>query len=277
MDISFYGVRGSTPCGCDANRRYGGNTACVALETHDGPPIVLDLGTGLRFFGLTQPLDGSFQGAALVSHLHWDHIQGLPFFTPVDRPGARFDIYAPPGEGGTVAESFDAFMCPPYFPIRASDLRGEITFHDCQPGTMEVFDATVETRMVPHIGPTNGYRIERGGVKVAYISDHQAPYDLNSVTEDALALCDGVDVLIHDAQFVEDEWEQKAHWGHCTAGYALRVARQSGAKNLVLFHHDPHHDDDTIDAISAEISSAAAGSLDSVVAAAEGLKLTFGE
>src|SRR5204863_7173906 len=95
LRITFYGVRGSTPCPCEANSRYGGNTACVALEVAGEDPIVLDIGTGLRFWGETLPTDGSFRGTALVTHMHWDHVQGLPFFVPVDRPGARLDIYGP--------------------------------------------------------------------------------------------------------------------------------------------------------------------------------------
>src|SRR5688572_18529000 len=135
LNVTFYGVRGSTPCPCDANRRYGGNTACVALEVPGCDPIVLDLGTGLRFWGQTQPTDGSFRGAALVTHLHWDHVQGLPFFAPVDRPGARLDIYGPKQENGlSLEEAFEEFMRPPYFPVRASDLRGTIAFHDLDEG-----------------------------------------------------------------------------------------------------------------------------------------------
>jgi phosphoribosyl 1,2-cyclic phosphodiesterase len=119
VKVTFYGVRGSTPCPADRNRRYGGNTACVALEVPDEDPIVFDLGTGLRFFGDTQPLDGSFRGTALVSHIHWDHVQGLPFFPPADRVGARFDVYGPGQEGLSLAQAFDEFMRPPYFPVRA--------------------------------------------------------------------------------------------------------------------------------------------------------------
>src|SRR5437879_4111372 len=130
LRVTFYGVRGSTPCPCEANRRYGGNTACVALEVPGEDPIVFDIGTGLRFWGEKLPQDGSFHGTALVTHLHWDHVQGLPFFVPIDRPGATFDVYGPTPDECSWGEGFHVFMRPPYFPVTPFDLRGDIRFHD---------------------------------------------------------------------------------------------------------------------------------------------------
>src|SRR5438477_3633445 len=142
LRVTFYGVRGSTPCPCEANRRYGGNTACVALETPGSEPIVLDLGTGLRYWGDTLPKDGSFRGAALITHLHWDHVQGLPFFVPADRVGAKFDIYGPvQPDGLTLEQAFEDFMRPPYFPVRFTDLRGDIRFHDVSDADIVIGDA----------------------------------------------------------------------------------------------------------------------------------------
>src|SRR4029453_5441837 len=130
VNVSFFGVRGSTPGACQGLGRCGGNTACVALEAPGHDPVVLDLGTGLRFWGETQPQDGSFRGSALVTHLHWDHGQGLPFFVPVLRPGARLDVYGPPPEGMTLEEAFHQFLRPPFFPVEIDALEGEIVFHD---------------------------------------------------------------------------------------------------------------------------------------------------
>lgn len=275
--MTFYGVRGSTPCPCEGNRRYGGNTACVALEAPGCEPIVLDLGTGLRFFGERLPLDGSFRGHALVTHLHWDHVQGLPFFVPVNREGARLDIYGPPQDGLTLDEAFGEFMRPPYFPVRVSDLAGDFGFHTLDSGDHVVGDAKVRSRLVPHVGPTNGYRVELEGVSVAYISDHQQPLDGSlGIADGVLDLCDGVDLLIHDAQFTPAEFAQKAHWGHCTIEYALNLAREAGVRRLALFHHDPDHDDDTVDRLLAEarVDPAGAG-VSEIIAAYEGLTVAL--
>jgi phosphoribosyl 1,2-cyclic phosphodiesterase len=238
---------------------------------------VLDIGTGLRFWGETLPTDGTFRGTALVTHLHWDHVQGLPFFVPIDRPGAQFDIYAPDqGEEGELSAVFDNLMRPPYFPVRARDLRGDIRFHGVIEADLAIGDAKVKVRPVPHPGPTVGYRIDWDGLSVAYISDHQQPLEGNGVVDSVLELCEGVDLLIHDAQYTPDEFEQKKHWGHCTIEYAVQVARESSARCLVLFHHDPARDDDSVDRLLVEARRMGErAGIDEVVAAYEGLTFAF--
>jgi phosphoribosyl 1,2-cyclic phosphodiesterase len=277
LNVSFFGVRGSTPCSCDANRRYGGNTSCVALEAPGHAPIVFDLGTGLRFWGETLDTAAPFVGSALVTHIHWDHVQGLPFFTPVLKPGASFDIYGPPqAEEGSLGQAFNEFMRPPFFPVTTKDLLGDIRFHDVANEDLELDGAKVKVRPVPHVGLTNGYRVEMGGATVAYLSDHQMPLDgSHGVQDSVLELCDGVDVLIHDAQYTVDEFPMKASWGHCTADYAVHVAKEAGARRLVLFHHDPLHDDDDVDRIVERAGALPEADGIEVIGAREGLVISF--
>ncbi|HEV7888682.1 MAG TPA: MBL fold metallo-hydrolase [Acidimicrobiales bacterium] len=225
----------------------------------------------------TQPLDGSFKAAALITHLHWDHVQGLPFFPPIDRPGARLDVYGPRQAEGSLDQVFGDLMKPPYFPVHFTDLRGDIVFHDVHDEDLAIGNAKVKVRPVPHCGPTVGYRIEWDGGTVVYISDHQAPYALDAVADSVLELCDGADLLIHDAQYTPDEFEVKAHWGHCTVDYAVLVAKEAGVRRLCLFHHDPAHSDDELDRLLAHAQDTGRKyGLDEVVAAYEGLILTVG-
>jgi phosphoribosyl 1,2-cyclic phosphodiesterase len=245
----------------------------VVVEVPGEPPIIFDLGTGLRPFADTQPLDGSFKGTALLTHIHWDHVQGLPFFPPADRVGARLDVFGPEQESGTLADVVDGFMRPPYFPVTCSDLRGDIVFHDVLKDEFTVGGAKIMVRPVPHCGPTVGYRVEWAGAIVTYISDHQAPLDLDSVADTVLELADNADVLIHDAQYTRDEFAEKAHWGHCTIDYAVKVGRAARAKRVVLFHHDPAHGDDDLDRLVAEAKASAGTNGLDIMAAYEGLRL----
>lgn len=274
VNIAFHGVRGSTPCCCPTLQRYGGNTSCVSIEAEGCDPIVLDCGTGLRMFGASLA-DEPCQVHVLVTHLHWDHIQGLPFFTPLKFADTTFSVYGPGENGESFGESFGRFMAPPFFPIESGHLPASITFDDAHDRDLTLGDAEVMARPVPHTGTTSGFRVTRNGVSVAYIPDHQEPIgDPTYVAPSVLELCREVDVLIHDAQFTKEEFEIKADWGHATAEYAVEVARQAGVKTLVLFHHDPAHDDEMIDEITERMAALAADEPFEVIAAAEGLKLT---
>ncbi len=278
MQVTFHGVRGSTPCDGDEIARYGGNTSCVSIDVPDHDPILFDLGTGLRYFGNAWPCDTPFRGYCLLSHLHWDHVQGLPFFTPILRDGARFTVYAPSQEDGcSVADVIDKTICPPLFPIRVTDLPGAITFHDTSNDEFMIGDVQVMSRLIPHVGRTCGYRVEWNGGSVAYLSDHQQPGIGNfGIADGARDLCRNVDVLIHDAQYTVDEFAVKSTWGHCTVDYAVNLAAECGARTLVLFHHDPTHDDDYIDRL-VEIANAQGNQRGvTVIAAREGLTLAVG-
>ena len=239
---------------------------------------MLDLGTGLRFWGETVEGDEPFAGSALVTHIHWDHVQGLPFFRPVLRPGSRFDVYGPPQpERGSLGEAFDEFMRPPFFPVTMAELAGEIRFREAWDEDLELDGAKVKVRSVPHVGRTNGYRVEMGGATVAYLSDHQMPIDGSHAIADAvLELCDGVDLLIHDAQYTRAEFPAKCTWGHCTPDYAVHVAAEAGVRTLALFHHDPSHDDGAVDVmLSGACDLAQDTAIGEVIAAHEGLVIAF--
>jgi phosphoribosyl 1,2-cyclic phosphodiesterase len=254
--VTFHGVRGSTPCHGDDILRYGGNTSSVSLAVPGHDPIMFDVGTGARYFGATQPQDGSFRGTCLLTHLHWDHMQGLPFFTPMLREGAELDLYAPyQDDGRSVAQVFEATVRPPLFPISITQFPGTFRFHDLTDSDFEIGTGDgrvrVMSRLVPHVGPTLGYRLEWKGLSVAYISDHQQPYDGGyRASEGALELAADVDLLIHDSQYTTDEFAMKFNWGHCTVDYAAWFATKARAKRLALFHHDPSRTDDQIDQIA---------------------------
>jgi phosphoribosyl 1,2-cyclic phosphodiesterase len=274
VNITFYGVRGSTPSPAEANRRYGGNTATVVLTQGVEDPIVFDLGTGLRLWGMDLPADRPLRATALVTHIHWDHIQGLPFFGPIHRRGTQLAVYAPAQDDGPLEDVINAFMRPPYFPVQYADLEGDVTFRAVSDADLEIGSAKVKVRPVPHVGPTVGYRVDWAGASVAYVSDHQAPLALDTVADSVLELCDGVDLLIHDSQYTPEEFVEKATWGHCTMEYALLVARLSGARRLVLFHHDPSHNDDELDRLHDQLRAAVgADGPSEVIGAREGLQI----
>jgi phosphoribosyl 1,2-cyclic phosphodiesterase len=243
------------------------------------PPIVFDLGTGLRQFGIEHGVAEAYHGTVLLSHLHWDHVQGLPFFVPLLRDGSEVDIWAPAQEDGrSVREAFDTFLRPPYFPVSIEALPGKVRFHDVVDELFDVGDAQVLARSIPHVGNTNGYRLTWAGSTIAYLPDHQQPCDGGlDVPESALALCEGADLVIHDAQYTPEEFERKRDWGHCTVAFALRVAHEAGAKRLALFHHDPVRTDDQLDETGRCTQLLAEHLGIDVLVTADGMRLTLGE
>jgi len=287
--LTFYGVRGSTPCDAKRYERYGGNTSCVALEAPGHDPVIFDLGTGVREYGdvvmshfkaelEANALVSPYRASVLLTHLHWDHIMGFPFFTPLFRPDACIDVYGPRQDAVPLGEVFAGVMSPPYFPITPADVGGTVTFHDVEKDDFALNGAKVRSRWVRHTDPTLGHRIDLEGVSVAYISDHGPgcnPDDVDDhIPQDVLELCDGADVLMHDAQHTTHEYETKRHFGHSTIEYAVHIAREAGVRHLMLFHHCPTHGDDAIDEILLHAQELAAAAPDlEVSAAAEGLVL----
>jgi phosphoribosyl 1,2-cyclic phosphodiesterase len=274
MRIEMCGVRGSTPAPGSEFVRYGGNTSCVALA-HDGAPstVVLDAGTGLR--RMTRVLQGgAFSGTILLGHLHWDHTHGLPFFPAGDRPDAHVRVHVP-AQGDALVVLRRA-MSPPHFPIGPDELNGHWRFDSIESGTHRIEGFTVFAADVPHKGGrTFGYRVSDGHATITYISDHcptalgPGPGGLGEYHDAALVLARDADVLIHDAQYTDDEIATKAHFGHAACGYAVGLAVAARAKRVVLFHHDPSRTDDQVDAIVAGCRDARPAVV--VDAAAEGM------
>ncbi len=276
MKVTFHGVRGSTPCDRDAIARYGGNTSCVAVSADGEEPLLFDLGTGLRYFGLEfDELGETFRGTCLLSHLHWDHVQGLPFFSPLRDDASELVIYAPAqGNGQTPGEVLADAIRPPVFPIGLHDFPGRIDIREA-PARFAVGGYDVVASPVPHVGETNGYRVTRDGRSVAYVCDHQQPADPRRIDEHVRALCADVDLLIHDAQYTPAEFAKKSTWGHCTLEYAVWLAAQVRARRLALFHHDPDRDDDLLDRLADEARVCGAAMGVEVFAAREGLTISL--
>jgi len=275
--LEFFGVRGSHPTPNRENLKFGGNTSCVVLYADadlDGQfPLILDLGTGLTRFAARQPLDGTFFGTALLSHLHFDHIQCLPFFAPIDRKGAKLTIYGPSENGIGLVDSLRTLIGSPYFPVVLADLSGEIVIHAIdhdsiilqQPGKPKV-----TPYLVDHTNATFGYRIEVDDCVVVFVPDHQAPADNSTVKDSILELCSGANLLIHDAQYTLAEFSEKSHWGHSTYDFAVEVATQAEVKELAFFHHDPSRSDTELEVIERHYQESCARNGLRVFAAREG-------
>jgi len=251
------------------------------VEIGEEPPIVVDLGTGLRPLGHDLEARArpgkAVELTALLSHLHWDHIFGLPFFTPLLREGGRIEVYGPPQDAAFLHDVIDTVVKPPFFPVTMKELRGVIDFREVADDELSIGSAKVKIRLVPHLGTTLGFRIEGDGASMAFVCDHQAPDDGSSVAPNVLELCDGVDLVVHDAQYTEREYQAKSDWGHSTISYAAHVAAEAGAGTLALFHHDPTRTDQELDVLLAEArESPEAGRLEEVIAAAERLVLDLG-
>ena len=263
VQVTFWGTRGSIAKAGPSTLRYGGNTSCVAVRSASGTLLVLDCGTGAHGLGqaLIEDPDGPpAEGHLLISHTHWDHIQGLPFFAPLFEPDTLWHVYGPRGLAGSLSETLAGQMEYSYFPVTIEQLAATVDYHDLVEGTLEIGDVTVHTRYTNHPALTLAYRIEADGASVVYASDHEpnrpelaagGDVTVNANERDHVAFLQDADLLIHDAQYLAEEYPAKVGWGHSTAEYAVALARAAAVRRLVLFHHDPARADDRLDALLA--------------------------
>jgi phosphoribosyl 1,2-cyclic phosphodiesterase len=283
VEVTFWGTRGSIAKAGPTTVRYGGNTSCVSVLTDAGTLLVLDAGTGLHELGQALVARGGpVGGHLLIGHTHWDHIQGLPFFAPLFEAGNRWDVYGPRGLDTSIDAALAGQMQYTYFPVQLLDFQAVIEYHDLVEGQFRIDDVTITTRYLHHPALTLGFRIEADGATVVYSTDHEpstAAAGTGLDREDALhvGFVRDADLLIHDAQYVEEEYPAKVGWGHSTVEYAVDVAVAGAVERLALFHHDPTRTDDAVDELVVRARARAAGSdfPGEIFAAAEGTTVTL--
>jgi len=303
MQITFWGVRGSYPVPGAQTVRYGGHTSCVEVRASGGQSLIVDAGTGLRALG--QKLARSQRGGEkrhqiLLSHVHWDHIQGLPFFEPAYIPGTTIDVYALLTAADELQQVIGGITRHEFFPVPLEAAPAQLNYLEVQPGTgiwMDEFE--VLPIALNHPFGSVGYRIKerKSGEAWAYVSD-TAPFGevlhkqhflhgLEDLThEDRVALAAmrvalvealrEVDTVVYDTHFLPEEYARFPHYGHSTPDHALDVCAEAGVRRLVLYHHAPSHGDDQMDAIAARYAEVGAARGIDVVTAREGMTLTIG-
>jgi len=272
MKLTFWGVRGSIPTPGKHTVRYGGNTPCLELRLDDDRLIIFDAGTGIRSFGdYLINIGESVKAHLFISHPHWDHIQGFPFFKPAFIPGNELTIIGTDRTEKSLDQIISEQMNRIYFPVQLHDLKAKIKFVPIrEEGKMQVYDALVKMIYVNHPGYSLGYRIEYKGKTLIYISDNE-PFDrafaalmgnfeptvrekfMNDNSGDPnqriFDFCRNADVLIHDTTYTPEEYIDRVGWGHSDYLFSLRLAAEANVRRLYIFHHDQNHSDDKVDDI----------------------------
>jgi phosphoribosyl 1,2-cyclic phosphodiesterase len=276
--LRIWGCRGSLPTPGAETVRYGGNTSCVEVSFEDGSVLVLDAGTGIRALGSELLARGIRRFHLLLTHLHLDHLEGLRFFGPLWDEGVSVDIWGPPSPVSSLRDRIARAFSPPLFPLDLREVPARIAFHDVPRDPWELGEARLCAEPVVHPGSTVGYRIETSGSTFAYLPDHEpalagaiegTPRDWIS----GASLASDVDLLLHDAQYFEDEYPQRVGWGHSSVADAVAYGDAVGAERLMLFHHEPLHDDDALDRLEARARELAGRNGDSLALAREGTVL----
>jgi phosphoribosyl 1,2-cyclic phosphodiesterase len=274
MKVRFWGVRGSTPTPQRENMRYGGNTSCVEVRTPADELFIFDCGTGLRTLGKSLVAEyghRSIHAFVFLSHYHWDHIHGIPFFEPLYNPENYFFFHSFPSHAESVQAALEEQMSDPYFPVNMSAMAAHRHFYNLCNDVLAYRDATIRSARLNHPQGCIGYRMECNGKVLVYATDTE-PGDKDG-DRNVRDLAEGADVLIYDGQYTPLEYVNfKKGWGHSTWREAVSIAKDARVQNLVLFHHDPDHNDHFIDTIVHETSRY----FPNVMAAAEGMELNMG-
>jgi phosphoribosyl 1,2-cyclic phosphodiesterase len=272
--VHFWGVRGSIACPGAATVRYGGNTPCVEMLV-GGHRLIFDAGTGIYVLGQSLLDQLPVTGHLFFSHSHWDHIQGFPFFSPAFMEGNEFDIYGGQiPQGMTIEQRLNDQMTQPNFPVPLQVMGANLRFHTLTSGDrVQLGDVTVQTGKLNHPGGAMGYRVSWQGLTVAYVTDTEHPS--TDLDRHVLALADGADVLIYDCTYTDEEYHHlqtsKVGWGHSTWQAAVKVAQAAQVKQLVIFHHDPSHDDKFMD----QVGMSAQAVFDRAIVAMEGMEIVL--
>jgi phosphoribosyl 1,2-cyclic phosphodiesterase len=252
MEITFWGCRGSIPTPGSRTNKYGGNTTCVEVRLSDGSLIVLDAGTGIRNLGKSMMRNPNGSEIYLIlTHPHWDHLMGFPFFAPAYSNRYRIHIRGGPIAKETVRRYLDHQMQPPYFPARFFSLKAQFDFTHGIPMVKHIGSAEVIPIALSHPNGGYGYKIVEGSTSFVFLTDNEVDYghegSLNRY--EYTNICRDADLLVHDAQYTDKEYERTEGWGHSTYSSAIRLAVQANVKRLGLFHHDPDRDDQSLDRI----------------------------
>jgi ribonuclease BN (tRNA processing enzyme) len=257
MKVTFWGTRGSLASPSPETVRYGGNTSCVSVEGKEGGLLILDAGTGLRSLGQSLPADLT-RIHILLTHLHMDHIQGLPFFAPLRRKGAEIYLYGPASTTLALRARLQKYLSPPLFPVSIHELAANISFHELPADLIEIGEFKINAQLVLHPNPTIGYRIESANSTMTYLPDHEPALGGRTFPNDkswisGYDLAEGVDLLIHDTQYTEQEYQDRVGFGHSSIQQAFQFAELTRVKHFVPFHYDPSHSDETLDRMFEEI------------------------